>query len=61
MIEQTKQYSGICPECGSKDLDYDGYKDVSDDTITYPFICTSCKTEGIEFHTIEYHHTEVTK
>ncbi len=44
---------GICPKCGSEDLDY-GVIEVQDDMVYYPFTCSECGAEGKEWYDLDF-------
>lgn len=46
-----KTGQGICPMCGSLQLDY-GSLEVDDQSVGYPYTCKNCKFEGIEWYNL---------
>ena len=44
---------GICPKCGSKNLDY-GCSEPKDESIHYPYTCQDCGFDGEEVYSIEF-------
>lgn len=44
---------GVCPFCGSKDLDY-GCMEPEDDMVYYPWTCSHCGHEGEEWYTMKF-------
>ena len=63
----TKKCESRCPNCGKSNLDYEALEGVSDfklksgDSITYPFTCPDCKTEGYECYIVNYSHSGITR
>jgi hypothetical protein len=53
MRKKIKQESGVCPKCGSLNLDY-GDTQHEDMTLGYEFVCNDCKCEGIEWYDLKY-------
>jgi hypothetical protein len=44
---------GICPKCGSEELDYDS-PEMGVDTITYPYTCEDCEFCGQELFSVTF-------
>lgn len=51
--DPLKKYVQGCPNCGSKELNYDTF-DIDGNEIWYPFECLKCGFRGIEYCRIEF-------
>lgn len=48
-----KVASGVCPHCGKNELEY-GISEHENNTLTFPWICSNCKKEGIEEYSVKF-------
>jgi len=56
IYNKTKECIGICPKCGSDNLNYE--TNVNDgDSLYYPFVCDNCGCEGREAYNLNYSET----
>ena len=49
----TIRQQGICPVCGSEELDY-GTADIMDESVSYPWTCAQCHATGREVHGLSF-------
>jgi len=57
--EGSYQEAGICPVCGSSDLDYDSLK-IDAGQVGYPWTCNRCKSHGEEWSNLDFiEHTNI--
>lgn len=47
------QSAGICPVCGSNDLEY-GDSDIQDESYIYDWTCPACGNSGKECYTLVF-------
>lgn len=56
-LEEHQQ--GVCPNCGSNNLQYD-VLEVVDDQVMYPWTCNHCLTTGEEWYLLQFtNHEEI--
>lgn len=55
----NKQQEGICPVCGSDDLDYHSYE-VEGTQLSYQWECNDCHSQGTEWYSLNFIEHEVT-
>lgn len=48
---------GVCPNCGSKDVEYDGESETVDNSMFYQITCNKCKSISNEWYDIVYSET----
>lgn len=60
-MEKYKNEPGVCPKCGSHDLEYDVIN-VECEAAYYPYTCNDCGQEGEEWYSMEFTgHNIITK
>ena len=52
-IKKIKTLEGACPQCCSRDLNYDAIE-LQDSQVRYPFVCNVCHYEGSEWYSLDY-------
>ena len=52
-IKLGKIEQGVCPYCGSVDIDY-GVMEIEDDCVYYPAHCNDCKRDFNEWYRLEF-------
>lgn len=50
---------GICPVCGSEELDYEGSGDLRNKRCGYKWQCTNCGTEGTDWFDLHFTNQEI--
>ena len=51
--EDYKNRQGVCPKCGSYNLDYKAIR-FEGQMCYYPYECMDCKQEGEEWYSMEF-------
>lgn len=51
---KKKREDGICPRCGSNNLEYGSIIIGDFPLISYPYRCIPCRTVGIEHYNLEF-------
>jgi len=60
-VKKVVHESGVCPVCGSKELDYDASK-FDGNYLCYPWTCRHCSSTGKEWHEVLFkEHTDIKK
>jgi len=56
MAENISKRAGVCPKCGSENLNYDGEMElgISEDEVYYSFVCNDCGFSGKEWHKLVF-------
>lgn len=58
----TEHTAGICPLCGSDDIDYDSLEMGTGMSVYYPAFCNNCKGTFKEFYSLEFaEHIDIEK
>jgi len=52
-METIKSEQGVCPKCGSEDLDY-GVMELMEESIFYPYTCNKCGFRGKEWYSVTF-------
>lgn len=58
-LEKADAKEGICPVCGSEELDYEGSGDLRNKRCGYKWQCMNCGTEGTDWFDLHFTNQEI--
>lgn len=60
-VEKIKVCKGECPECGSKDIEWEEVTDTDNSTMIDEGFCNSCETRFVQVFEVKYINTRYSK